>query len=153
MRVLLFKRLESSVYAFRQSISRMIKVHKAFLQSLEYGIIPAGDDAQKILYHADQLSEIDLIEALQKAAKGKYNIHDFDVRRLKKHVEHDLNLFIKIHDLVDESAIPPKKDAKLQKLKKILEIEPLYTGKVIIFSESAETVEYLYKNINPDKKQ
>jgi len=152
MRVLLFKRLESSVYAFRQTISRMIKVHKAFLQSIEHGVLPAGDDAQKILHHADQLSEVDLIEELKKATKGKYSIHDFDVKRLKRHVEHDRDLFIKIYELVDESAIPPKRDAKLQKLKKILEDEPLNRGKVIIFSESAETVEYLYKNINPDKK-
>jgi superfamily II DNA/RNA helicase/HKD family nuclease len=152
MRVLLFKRLESSVYAFRQTISRMTKVHNAFLQSIEHGIIPAGEEAQNILSHSDQLSEVDLIEALQKATKGKYNIADFDVKRLKKHIEHDYDLFVEIYKLVDESAIPPEKDAKLQKLKKILEDEPLNKGKLIIFSESAETVEYLYDNINPDKK-
>jgi len=151
MRVLLFKRLESSVFAFRETIKRMIKVHKAFLTSIERGIIPAGEDAQNILYQSDQLSEVDLITELQKATKDKYNIRDFDIKRLKNHVTHDLNLFKEIYDLVKESVIPPESDAKLQKLKKLLKNEPLNKGKLIIFSESAETVEYLYKNINPDR--
>jgi len=34
MRVLLFKRFESSVYAFRMTIGRLIKIHNAFLKSI-----------------------------------------------------------------------------------------------------------------------
>lgn len=50
MRVLLFKRFESSVYAFQQTMRRLLRVHKAFLASLAQGIVPAGDEAQSILY-------------------------------------------------------------------------------------------------------
>jgi len=54
-----------------------------------------------------------------------------------------------IFSLVNENEIPPKKDDKLQTLKKKLAKEPLNNGKVLIFSESAETVDYIFENINP----
>lgn len=50
---------------------------------------------------------------------------------------------------MNENEIPPEKDDKLQTLKKKLTEEPLNNGKVLIFSESAETVDYLFNNINP----
>ena len=37
MRVLLFKRFESSVYAFKETIRRLLKVHDSFLAALERG--------------------------------------------------------------------------------------------------------------------
>ncbi len=148
MRVLLFKRFESSVYAFRMTIKRLIKVQNAFITSLNEGIIPAGEDAQKLLYGSDNYSEEDLIQELRKVT-GKYDANDFDIERLKKHIEHDRDILEKILEIVDKDKIPPEKDAKLQKLKGILSRVPLNIGKVIIFSESAETVDYLYDNLNP----
>jgi len=148
MRILLFKRFESSVYAFRMTINRLIKIQEAFLLSLENDIVPAGDDAQKILYGSDNYSEEDLIRELSQVT-GKYNINDFDIERLKTHIKHDLKLFKEILEIVNKDRIPPEKDAKLQKLKQILDQKPLSQGKVLIFSESAETVDYLYKNLNP----
>lgn len=148
MRILMFKRFESSVYAFRMTIGRLIKIHEAFLTSLENGIIPAGKDAQKILYGSDQYSEVELIEALENVAQ-QYDAENFDLKHLKQHIEHDLGVLSYIFSLVNENEIPPEKDDKLQTLKKKLTEEPLNNGKVLIFSESAETVDYLFNNINP----
>ena len=148
MRILMFKRFESSVYAFRMTIGRLIKIHEAFLTSLENGIIPAGKDAQKILYGSDQYSEVELIEALESVAQ-QYDAENFDLEHLKNHIEHDLGVLSYIFSLVNENEIPPKKDDKLQTLKKKLAKEPLNNGKVLIFSESAETVDYIFENINP----
>jgi hypothetical protein len=53
MRVLLFKRFESSVYAFRETVKRLLKIHQAFIASLDDGVVPAGEDAQAILYESD----------------------------------------------------------------------------------------------------
>jgi len=147
MRILMFKRFESSVYAFRETIKRMIKIHKAFLTSIDHNIIPAGEDAQKILYGSDQYSEDDLIMALE-SVTGDYEADKFDLVHLKSHISHDLAMFEDILTLVNEEKIPPEKDAKLQKLLEVLKKDPLNKGKVLIFSESAETVEYLYDNIN-----
>ncbi len=53
IRVLLFKRFESSVYAFQETIRRLLRVHRFFLAALSQGIVPAGDEAQSILYESD----------------------------------------------------------------------------------------------------
>lgn len=147
MRILLFKRFESSVFAFRETIKRMINIHKAFLLSIDHNIIPAGEDAQKILYGSDQYSEDELITALE-SVTGEYEADKFDLAHLKDHISHDLAIFEEILSLVNEEKIPPEKDAKLQKLLEVLKKDPLNRGKVLIFSESAETVEYLHENIN-----
>ena len=147
MRILMFKRFESSVYAFRMTISRMISIHEAFLISIDNNIIPAGEKARKILYGSDQHSEEDLISELE-SVTGQYDADKFDLDRLRKHISHDLEVLKNVFSLVNEKVIPPEKDAKLQNLLKILQAKPLNTGKVLIFSESAETVDYLYKNIN-----
>ncbi|MCD6161682.1 MAG: helicase [candidate division Zixibacteria bacterium] len=153
MRVMLFKRFESSVYAFRMTIERMLNIHQAFLTSLENGIVPAGEDAQNILYTADLYSEPELLDALQEAVQSKnYNIDDFDIERLKSHIEHDLYILQDIKDMVNETVIPPERDDKLQTLMKLLNNKTLKNRKALIFSESAETVKYLYDNINEDKK-
>jgi len=151
MRVLLFKRFESSVFAFRMTINRLIRIHNAFLKSIESGIIPAGEDAQKILYGSDQYSEEELIRSLREVSL-QYDADDFDIERLKKHVRHDLKVLESVMEIVNEQAIPPAKDTKLQTLIQILNKFPLNKGKVLIFSESAETVDYIYENINPTDK-
>ena len=151
MRVLLFKRFESSVFAFRMTINRLIRIHNAFLKSIESGIIPAGEDAQKILYGSDQYSEEELIRSLREVSL-QYDADDFDIERLKKHVRHDLKVLESVMEIVNEQAIPPAKDTKLQTLIQILNKFPLNKGKVLIFSESAETVDYIYENINPTGK-
>lgn len=148
IRILLFKRFESSVYAFRMTISRLIKIHKAFLLSLNNGIIPAGDDAQKLLYSSDQYSQDDLLNELRKVT-GKYDAGDFDIIRLTTHIQHDLDILEQIYQMVSAENIPASKDDKLQTLKRILNKAPLDKGKVLIFSESAETVDYLHNNLNP----
>jgi hypothetical protein len=49
VRVLLFKRFESSVYAFCETIERLLKVHEKFAEALAQGIVPAGDKAEIFL--------------------------------------------------------------------------------------------------------
>ena len=49
MRTLLFKRLESSVEAFRQTVTRMIERHKIFLRGLDEGFVVAGEQVEDML--------------------------------------------------------------------------------------------------------
>jgi hypothetical protein len=92
IRVLLFKRFESSVFAFRETIKRLIGIHERFLKALEQGIVPAGEDAQAILYESDYLEDTDLLDALREVSKGRYNPADFNLELLYKHIKHDLKL-------------------------------------------------------------
>jgi hypothetical protein len=71
IRVMLFKRFESSVEAFRATLRRMLHTHRLFLAALEQGIVPAGDEAQALLYESDEDEEQDLLDALR-ALSGRY---------------------------------------------------------------------------------
>jgi superfamily II DNA or RNA helicase len=146
MRILMFKRFESSVYAFQQTIGRMISMHEHFLDALREGVVPAGEEAQAILYEPSAAEEQDLVDALRKVS-GRYALADFDSDTLVKHIEHDLKLLRKIKQLV--APITPDKDAKLTKLKEVLNKMPLKEGKRLLFTQYADTAVYLYDNLNP----
>ena len=146
IRVLLFKRFESSVYAFQETVRRLLTVHKRFLEALSQGFIPAGEDAQAILYEPNQDEEQDLMDALRHVS-GKYNVADFDLPRLKEHIAHDIRLLEKMLKLIEP--ITPDQDAKLQTLIKKLTEKPLRDGKRLIFTQYADTARYLFENLNP----
>jgi superfamily II DNA or RNA helicase len=149
IRVLLFKRFESSVYAFQQTIDRMILAHERFLIGLDGGLIPAGKEAQDILNDDEAAGEdeLDIIDALR-SASGKYDIEDFDRAKLTKHITHDLKILKQIHQLV--APITPAQDAKLQTLKQWLAKPDILGKKQIIFTQYADTAQYLYTQITDD---
>ena len=144
MRVMLFKRLESSVEAFRKTVDRLISIHKSFLSALDRGIVPAGDDAQTLLYESDREDEIALMDALEEISK-RYQIADFDVPGLKGDLEDDVAILGRIYQLVKD--ISPEEDKKLQVLKGLLAVEPLNREKVLVFTQYAETAKYIYDNL------
>ncbi len=149
IRVMLFKRFESSVYAFAQTVRRLLRVHETFLVALDQGIVPAGERAQSILYESDmeeQSDLTDLMDALRSVAKS-YDVKGFDVPRLKRDIGHDVALLKKILDLVQP--ITPDQDAKLKTLRARLEQPPLRDGKRLIFTQYADTARYLHEALNP----
>lgn len=146
IRVMMFKRFESSVHAFRETVRRLLRVHEAFLRALTEGIVPAGEEAQGILYDSADWVESDLLSALR-ALSGKYDIADFDAQRLGAHVAHDIELLGRILALVEP--IGPDRDAKLQTLLRKLAEPPLKQGKRLLFTQYTDTADYLYRNLNP----
>jgi len=151
MRVLLFKRFESSVYAFQVTISRLLLVHQRFLNALSQGFFPAGEEAQTLLSEdCDQAEEQDLMDALRQVS-NKYDLADFDAERLQQHIEHDIQILQQIQALV--APITPDKDTKLRTLKKWLSKPHLKGKKRLIFTQYADTAKYLYDNLNPQGKQ
>jgi HKD family nuclease len=147
IRVMLFKRFESSVHAFRESIKRLERIHGVFVDMLDKGFVPAGDEAQRLLYESDTYEEDELVERMQELT-GKYSIDDFDIVKLKFHIESDRNLLKKLYELV--KPITPDKDAKLQELKQGLAGKLSKTsGKVLIFTQFADTAQYIYQALNP----
>jgi superfamily II DNA/RNA helicase len=149
IRILLFKRFESSVFAFRETVKNLLTIHERFLAALSNSIVPAGEEAQLILYEPNDEEERDLMDALRNVS-GKYSASDFDIERLKQHIEQDIKLFKKILKLVEP--ITPGKDAKLQTLIKRLNEKPLNDGKRLIFTQYADTARYLFENLNKENK-
>lgn len=150
IRILLFKRFESSVYAFRETLRRLLKIHQTFVAALKQGIVPAGEDAQTLLYEADDPEDIDLLDALREVA-NRYDAADFNLEKLEEHIEHDIRMLNDILKLVEP--ITATQDAKLQTLKRRLREQPLQDGKRLIFTQYADTARYLYENLNPDDKR
>jgi hypothetical protein len=150
IRVLMFKRFESSVYAFQETVRRLLTVHERFGEALEQGIVPAGDEAQAILYEPNLDEEQDLVDALRKVS-GRYPARDFHLERLRQHIEHDIRLLKRMVHLVEP--ITPAQDAKLQMLKRRLAETPLKEGKRLLFTQYADTARYLFGNLNPDGKR
>ncbi len=146
IRILFFKRLESSISAFKESIKKMLDIHKKFLAAMEKGYIPAGQEVQKILYY-----ETDLNKFLSKLSddKTKYKIDDFDKNKLQEHIKYDMDIFEKIFELV--APIKPEQDDKLAVLKKLINNPELKNDKILIFTQYADTATYIFDNLNPEK--
>jgi hypothetical protein len=151
VRVMLFKRLESSVFAFRRTLERLDKIHGHFLEALDQGFVPAGQDAQKLLYESDVYDDEGLMDALY-SCSGRYHITDFDEALLRDHLSADQELVRKILKLV--KPITPDQDAKIQVLLGGLRNGiPQRRGKVLIFTQYADTAQYLYENLNQGEER
>jgi len=146
MRVMLFKRFESSVHAFRETVRRLLRIHRQFLAALDQGIVPAGEEAQALLYESDQDEEQALVDALAQVSR-RYVLEDFDVASLRTDIEQDIRILGEMLSLVEP--ITPQQDAKLQTLKAWLGRHPLSEGKRLIFTQYADTAQYLYDNLDP----
>jgi superfamily II DNA or RNA helicase len=148
-RVLLFKRFESSVEAFRKTIGRFLESNRRFLMALEGGMVPAGELAQSMLYQTDDYEEQDFLDALQEASE-KYLPGDFHFDLLKQHVAHDVQV---LEDVLEKiSPITPEHDAKLQKLISLLPESTLNKGKRLIFTQYADTADYLFEHLNKNNR-
>ena len=147
MRVMLFKRFESSVHAFRETVRRLLRIHQMFLKALEERIVPAGEEARTLLYESDQDEEQALMDALAQVSQ-RYALEDFDVAALQAGIEQDIRILGEMLNLV--RPITPAQDAKLQTLKAWLDRAPLNEGKRLIFTQYADTAQYLYDNLVAD---
>ena len=154
IRVLLFKRFESSVYAFKRTIYRLLTVHTLFLEALDNGIVAAGEAAQQILYDASNASESDInaderdiLDELGNLSES-YDIDDFNVALLRQDIQHDIEVLKRILEPVTE--ITAAKDAKLQTLIELLNTPPLNEGKRLIFTSYIDTANYLYQNLKSE---
>lgn len=147
MKVLLIKRLESSFFAFRNTVNRFIHSHKRFIEEYDKGSVYVSKNVKKIF----ELLEEDNDEAVQKlideGKAEKYPSSDFR-ESLKKDLQKDLDILNEIKELwklVD-------RDPKLIKfIDRLSNNTILKQSKLIIFTESKETAEYLEKNIKKDQ--
>lgn len=151
IRILLLKRMESSLQAFRDSIKRYTKTHRLFLSLLDEGVIPIGDLAGKEIYGAsdpesdflDDPEELEKIANKIRNGKLRYGLDAFRVNDLRNDIKRDLGTFTEIMDML--SVITHEDDHKLMQLQNLLDQHA--DKKIIVFTEFASTAEYLYKHI------
>ena len=144
MKILIVKRLESSFFAFRKSIDRFIINYERFLKELENGNVYMS---KKYTYKIFELLENDDEEKIQglmdQDKAKKYPARDFR-KELKQDLNKDLETLKKIQQLWQDV----KRDPKLLKFIKILSSHKiLRKHRLIVFTESKETCDYLAKSL------
>jgi len=143
VKINLYRRLESSVQALRDSLKTHLKIHQGFREILiKENKIWVGD-INKLEDFIQKLENDEEIEWMEK--ENFYDAEKFDIEELKSDLEKDIKIFEEMQGLVKN--ISPKDDDKLQKLIEILRKEPIKDKKVIIFSCFESTVRYLYENL------
>ncbi|MFN3740119.1 MAG: helicase-related protein [Thermodesulfovibrionales bacterium] len=145
MKVLLVKRLESSFYAFRKSIDRFIHSYEAFIKEYEKGSVYLSKKyINKIFELLDQGDDEAIQKLIDEGKAERYESKDFRPE-FREDLKNDLEILRKIKSMWQSIERDPKLETLLENLKN----NPLLENKkIIIFTESKETAEYLTDKIN-----
>jgi hypothetical protein len=159
MRVLLLKRLESSIHSFKLTLKRLdsnfditLKIIQNYkdtkksvkLDSKDFSNLENDDDDDEILNN------------FSIGKKIKIEIGDMDYISWERALKSDKKIIVEL--LKELEKITIEKDSKLTELKNIIKnkIENpinINNKKIIIFSAFSETIDYLYENLNKDLKK
>lgn len=149
MKTLLVKRLESSFFAFKQSLGRFQKATRNMIEWFENNQIPIAPD-----FDANSFLDEHTMEELEEKMNVKggnnkiYKADDFTkdfISKLKKDKEYIDDLVKRWNEIGDND---PKMDEFIDKLKKEFlskKINP--SGKLVIFTESKETADDITRNL------
>ena len=149
MKILLLKRLESSFFAFKQSIDRFIHSYERFIEEYKNGsVYISRKHANKIFDFLENDDESAVQKLIEQDKAEKFNSKDFR-SDLIKDLEKDLKLLKETKKLWQNI----DRDPKLEQFIKILSKDKiLKKNKLIVFTESKETAEYLESKLNPKLK-
>jgi superfamily II DNA/RNA helicase len=147
MKVLLVKRLESSFYAFKNSIDRFISSYQKFIDEYNRGNVYVSKKYINKIFELIEQGDDEAIQRLIDEGKAeRYDSKDFK-KEFKKDLENDFEILKKIKSMWEKIKRDPKLETLLYNLKNN---QILKDKKVIIFTESKETAEYLTENINKE---
>ncbi|MBT4135952.1 helicase [archaeon] len=145
MKILVAKRLESSFHAFRESVKRFIRHYEASIKSYdEKGFIVVSEDYYAKVFDFIEGERWEEIEKLVQNEKGKKYLKKEFKPSFRKLLESDLNNLKKIQEIWEKVKIDPKLNSFRDFLNKLPENEK----KIIVFSESKDTIDYLKKELN-----
>lgn len=133
---------------FTETLRRMLTTHRAFLTALDSGIVPAGEEATTILHDADAYDNLALIDTLRIISQ-RYPAADFNITLLRTHIAHDIAVLEEMVVLVQP--ITPDRDAKLTQLRTLLNTHA-HHRKVLLFTQYADTARYLFRQLNPERR-
>jgi len=144
MKILVVKRLESSFYAFRNSIGRFIASYKRFIEEFEKGNVYVSKKHINKIFDLLENDDEEAIQRLIEEDKAKRYPSEYFQIELKEDLEHDLNILREIQSLWSKV----DRDPKLLKFIDLLSSRPiLKKNKVIVFTESKETADYLAQTL------
>lgn len=148
-RVHMVKRLESSFHAFKKSLATLLRITNDMIRMFEEDkvIIAPELDIKDMMFKGMDLDEITQYIIDKKGYKEsdfKYKAEDFDEEFVKM-LYNDREVLEKLNEEWQQIDEDPKLDKFSSSLPEFLSSETNPTGKLVIFSESVDTVDYLYK--------
>ncbi len=156
----LLKRMESSIRAFTTSVIRTKNGYEEFKRQLDKGRVPIGKDFHDEIYKKTEYDDDDYdseqeleFERKMDQIESIYDIKAFDVTSWKKDIDEDIDKLAIIKGRLVDIPKHTTVDDKLHKLVEL--VKGLGSEKILIFSESAVTVEYIaeyMKSVLPDHK-
>ena len=141
MKGTLVKRLESSKYAFSKTLTRFIDSHKKFIQMYNNGEVWIS----RKLNVDDLLDREDFDTLIEGKEKG--NAFSFKSNEFRNNFIEDLNKDLDVLSNLKEKWDAIQYDCKLEHFLRLLDTDKNLKNKIIIFTESKETAEYLENNI------
>ena len=145
MKILLVKRLESSFYAFKNSVDRFLYSYEMFVKELDKGNVYVSKKHTKKIFELLESDDDEAVQRLIDEDKAeKYESKDFR-KELKIDLQYDHGILMEVKKLWHKVNRDPKLIKFISELSKNTVLK---NNHLIIFTESKETANYLYKNIN-----
>ncbi len=146
MKILLLKRLESSFFAFKQSVGRFIYSYKRFIEEYNKGrVFLSKKHINKVFDFLDNDDQEAIQNLIEKEKAQEYPSKNFKPEFIK-----DLKNDFKILQKIELMWKDVNKDPKLDEFARILSKDKiLKQHKILVFTESKETAEYLEAKLNP----
>ncbi len=153
MRILLVKRIDSSFYAFKMSLSRFCKANEAMLKMIENGKIYLAPKINVNDFILDE-NEEELERILMKAETPDliqvFEIEEFSEEFIEG-IKKDNALLKKLNEDWNAIIDDPKYDTFLYKINnELLKANFNDNNKLLIFSESKETSKYIADRLKED---
>jgi len=150
MKMLLIKRFESSIFAFKRTLNRFINSYEAVIREYKKGFVYISKNSNdKFLEFLIEGDDEKIQEMIDLDRADKYEAKNFKTSFLDDLQEDldSLNILYKKWEKIE-------KDIKLETfIKKIKEDEILKKNKLIIFTESKETSQYISERIREELKE
>jgi len=138
MKGLLVKRLESSFYAFRQTLERFINSYNKFIEMFDKGTVFISKKVD-VYEYLDWGFDDELLELVEGNSVIKYDASEFQPN-FRELLINDKNHLSELLEKWNKVTVDPKLDELEQRLKTD---EQLKSNKILIFTESKETGKYL----------
>lgn len=153
MRVLLAKRIDSSFHAFTRSLQRYQQANKAMLKMLDADrvfIAPSLAVSEFILDDREEELEKLLLQEGMHEKMQVFNADDFNVL-FKEGIAADQAILDSLYERWKKVHVDPKYDEFLHRLRtELLDKGINDNRKLVVFSESKETTDYVTKRLRED---
>lgn len=147
MKVLLVKRLESSFEAFRKTLGRFIGAYEKFIRAYEMGFVYVSKKRTSLIFELIEAGDLDAIEQLIESEEAER----FEATVFKKDFIRDLKNDLAVLRDVREDWTLVHRDPKWERLKSRIQFDTtLHNSKLLLFSESKETGEYLCRRMSEE---